>query len=113
MIEDLLGEPESREVVEWLQSGPPDTRTLGEIPTTAASLELAREIYSRGAKKVTAVKIDSYPGGEQNTGKLVITLLDDPPARKRVFEWCATLAEKMGFDAEIDVGQTLLFVMLD
>jgi hypothetical protein len=86
MIEELLNDPESKEVLAWLQSGPPDSRTLGELPTTAASVALAREVYALGAERVTAVRIDTYPDGEQNTGKLVITLPNDSPARKRIFD---------------------------
>lgn len=110
--EELLNDAASKEALEWLQSGPPDSRTLGELPTTAASLELVRKVYAVGAKSVTAVKIDTYPEG-QNTGKLIITLPAESTARQRVFDWCGRIAEQNGFDPDTDTGQQHLLVMLD
>ncbi len=63
--------------------------------------------------QVFAVEIEKYPGGMENTGKLVIELPVDPAARTSVFDWAAAIARESGFDGDIDVGQRYLFVMLD
>lgn len=112
LAEKLLAEPGSREVLEWLREHS-STRTLGELPTREASIEYAKEIYSLGANKVTAVKIDRYPDGEENTGRLVVTLPSDLEARARIFEWHDEQADALGFDPETDVGQMHLLLMLD
>lgn len=113
MIDELLASPNSKEVLAWLKEAPPDTRTLGEMPTTEASLAMANELYARGATRVTAVKIDRYETGEENTGKLIVSLPKEPSARERVFAWCAECAEERGLDADRDTGQDHLFVLLD
>lgn len=112
LTEQLVAAPGSREVLEWLQEGPA-TRTLGELATREASIELVKEVYDLGASKVMAVKIDRYPDGQENTGKLVICLPKEKVARKKLFAWAAEKAEKQGYDPEPDAGQKHLFVMLD
>jgi hypothetical protein len=86
---------------------------LGELPTREASIELVKEIYALGALEVRAVKIDCYPNGEENAGKVVISLPSEALARKKLFAWAAQWATEQGYDPEIDVGQKHLFVMLD
>src|SRR6267142_3803260 len=111
-IEELLESPKTKEVLEWLE-GDPDQRTLGELPTTEASLSLANELYKLGADRVTAVEITTYDSGEENTGKLIISLSGDQIARAKIFAWNAKHARKMGFDPDVDAGQKHLLVMLD
>ena len=112
LARQLLAEPGSREVLHWLQEGSV-TRTLGELATREDSIELAKEVYNLGATKVTAVKIDRYPDGGENTGKLVVYLPKEKALRKRLFAWATERAEEQGYDPERDTGQKHLFVMLD
>ena len=111
--EELLESPKSKEALAWLQGGLPDSRTLGELPTTKASLSLAKELYALGAVQVIAVEIVTYDSGEENTGKLIILLPGDRVARVKIFSWNAKHARKMGFDPDVDAGQKHLLVMLD
>jgi hypothetical protein len=111
--EYLLAQPNSSEVIEWLRGGKPGGRTLGELPTTDDSVVLAEELYSLGADRVTAVEIDRYETGDENTGKLVISLPLCGAARARIFNWSATNARQLGFDPDQDTGQKYLFIMLD
>jgi hypothetical protein len=103
LAEKLLAAPGTREVLEWLRESSA-TRTLGELPTPQASIEIAKEIYDLGASKATAVKIDGYPDWQENTGKLVISLPKEKAARKKLFGWAADRAEEQGYDPEPDVG---------
>ena len=110
----LLNDPMKREVLEWLNSGKEKGYTLGELPTTIESIRLAEQIYDAGATYVTAVEINQgINGSQQNTGRLVITLPEDPQARRDVFRWNEQSAADLGFDADEDTGQRYLFVMLD
>jgi hypothetical protein len=112
-IEKLLECSESKEALVWLQEGPPDSRTIGELPTTEASLSVVRELYSLGARRVTAVEIDTYDSREENTGKLVISLPENESMRSGLFAWNAKHAYEMGFDPDEDMGQKHLLIMLD
>ena len=77
------------------------------------ALELVDEIYALGALTVVAVEIDKYPGGEENTGKVVIALPGLSAARSRVFQWYNMRLEERGIEPEADQGQDHLFLMLD
>jgi hypothetical protein len=112
-IERLIESPESKEALQWLQGGAPGSRTLGELNTTEASLSLTKELYSLGAVQVIVVEVDTYDSGEENTGKLVISLPEDQIVRARLFAWNAEHAREMGFDPDKDVGQKHLLLMLD
>lgn len=112
-IEELLNSGQSKEALAWLQGGKPESRTLGELPTTAASIAMVEKLYALGAARVTAANIATYDTGEENTGKLIVSLPKESSARARVFEWCAEQAEQLGFEPERDVGQEHVFVMLD
>jgi hypothetical protein len=112
-IEELLNSGQSKEALAWLQGGKPEGRTLGELPTTATSIAMVEELYSLGATRVTAVDITDYDTGEQNTGKLIVSLPKESSARARVFEWCAEQVEQLGFEPERDVEQEHVFIMLD
>ena len=112
-IRERLEDPDSKkaEALAWLEASGAKN-TLGELPTTKASIALVKEAYKAGAEEVLAVEIDEFEG-VGNTGKLIVRLPSDPEERKRAFKWCGKLAEKSGFDAEQDTGQTHLFIMLD
>jgi hypothetical protein len=119
LCESLISAPNSKEAREWLQTGRKRgfaLVTLGELDSAEESLALVEKAYAAGAVRVTAVEIDDYPdfmGGCQNTGRLVITLSDDPTERSEVLSWAGEIAEEQGFDAEKDEGQRYVLVMLD
>ena len=111
------------EAREWLRTGRKRgfaLVTLGELDSTEKSLALVEKAYAAGAVRVTAVEIVDYPafGSQnagklsQNTGKLVITLPDDPSERAEVLAWAGQIAEEQGFDEVNDEG-SYVFVMLD
>ncbi|MCU0755053.1 MAG: hypothetical protein MUE46_08025 [Xanthomonadales bacterium] len=102
---------EHAEVRDWLRRK--RKSTLGVIQTHAESRSFIDALYKLGVPQVFAVEIDKYPGGMENTGKLVIELPVDPAARASVFDWAAVIAQELGFDGKSDVGQKYLFVMLD
>ena len=112
-IDEMLSAPGTREVLEWLRSGQPGTRTLGELPSQEASISLAEEVYALGAMKVWAVEIKTDDPESEGTGKLIVSLPKAQSARARVLEWCAEWAERKGYESETDVGQDHVFVMLD
>lgn len=112
-IEELLNSGQSKEVLSWLQGGKPGSRTLGELPTTTASIAMAQELYELGAVRVTAASIVTYDTGDENTGKLIVSLPKDSRVRAQLFAWCAEQAHELGFEPENDVGQEHVFLMLD
>jgi hypothetical protein len=111
LLNPLLHQSGAREAGSWLKSGK-GLYSLGEL-TPAGSVRLINTIYRAGAVTVTAVEIRVYPDGSENTGKLVLTLPDDPLQRTAVFDWEAKQARKRGFCPAKDVGQHYLFAMLD
>lgn len=113
--ETLISKPDAKEARQWLQSGRKRRFTLGELDSTEESLAFVEKVYAAGAARVTAVEICEYPemGGGQNTGKLVITLSDDPSERAEVLALAGEIAEEQGFDAPSDTGERYVFVMLD
>ena len=113
-IREMLEKPNKAEAFSWLDECTDDSfRTVGESETNEQSIDLIHEIYKAGAVEVTAVEIDKYPDGDENTGKLVITLPDEPEKRRRVLEWCSRISQVQGFAAHEDYGQRHVFVMLD
>lgn len=102
------------EAYSWFNEGTADSfRSVGELGSNEESLDLIREIYDAGAVEVIAVEIDKYPDGGENTGKLLITLPEEPDQRKRVLEWCSKVSEAQGYAPHEDFGQKHAFVMLD
>jgi|KBSSwiStaDraftv2_1062776.scaffolds.fasta_scaffold378249_1 hypothetical protein len=112
-VDAMLSAPGTMEVLEWLRSGQPGTRTLGELPSHEASIEVAKEIYALGAIKVWAVEINKDDPELEGTGKLIVSLPKAPAVRAHVLKWCAEWAERKGYEPESDVGQDHVFVMLD
>lgn len=71
----------------WLDEGNDDSfRNVDEPESNEKSLDLIREIYDAGAVEVIAVDIDKDADGEENTGKLLIVLPEQPAQRKSVLE---------------------------
>ena len=78
-IQKLLADPNKAEAFSWLDECEGDSfRTVGAWESNEQSLDLIREIYKAGAVEVIAVEIDKYPGGGENTGRLVIVMPCDP-----------------------------------
>jgi hypothetical protein len=92
-IVSLLAKPGTREALSWLETAPSGTRTVGggdkEYDHTDA-LKLVRELYHRGAVKVTAIDIvtDSDEDGHevQYTDTLIVELPDNPESRRSLFD---------------------------
>ena len=112
LIQKLLSDPGAEEVLAWLKGSQSGIRTLGEL-NQESSVELVEEVYALGSTKVWAVEIDRSDFDAQNTGKLIVSLPKENEKRQKIFKWSAQLAEPLGFDAEVDVGQEHLFLMLD
>ena len=102
----LLETGDPKEVREWIRD---ESNTLGELDHQD-SVALADDIYMSGATHVYAVEIYEEDG---NTGRLVIELPSNTADRKRVLDSAAKIAHEQGFDAETNVGQRYVFVMLD
>jgi len=113
-IQELLSNPNKSEAYSWLDECSDDSfSNVGELESTEKSLDLIQEIYGAGAVEVIAVEIDKYPDGDENTGKLVIVMPEEPEKRKKVLEWCSRISGEQGFAAHEDYGQRHEFVMLD
>jgi len=102
----------TREALTWLKASE-KRNTVGELANTAASIRLVNSLYKAGATKVWAVEIDRYPGGTENTGKLVIELSSLPKARAEVLRLASRKSEAKGFGNINDGGQRYVFLMLD
>jgi hypothetical protein len=92
-IRELLAKPGAVEARSWLESAPNGSRSVGggetDYPHTKA-IALVRELYRRGASKVTAIRVvieKAQDGTElQYTNTLIAELPDDPKVRKRLFD---------------------------
>ncbi len=92
-IAQLLANPGSKEARSWLEEAPKGSRLVGggekEFDQDAA-LKLVRELYSRGAIKVTAIDIvtdhDAQGHEVQYTDSLIIELPRDPALRRALFD---------------------------
>jgi hypothetical protein len=120
IVGELLADSERVELLAWLTEATAEERTLGELPSTPASLALAREMYTAGARKVWAAHLSRYvvPGLDGdvqrvNSGKLVVLLPSDAATRRRFFRWEAKQARSLGLEPRKDEGQEYLFVPLD
>jgi hypothetical protein len=112
-FKNLINQKNSLEALSWLQTPAVGLKTLGELPTKDDSVTLVNELYSIGAVRVLALEICSDSEGNENTGKLLISLPVDVSKRSSLFDWCGECAEELGYDRENDNGQNYLFVMLD
>ena len=106
---ELLETGDPQEVREWIYQG---DSSLGELPHDE-SVALAEKIYQAGAVHLYGVEIEEIDPQTKNTGRLVVELPANAQQRKRVLDWAAGVAHEQGFDAESDVGQQYVFVMLD
>jgi len=111
--EKLFSENTMIEALSWLNEPDVPERTLGECARPEDSIELVKDFYALGAVKVWTFEIDGAPDEEQNSGKLVIELPSNSKKRAKILKKCGEIAEEMGFDAETDMGQKYVLVMLD
>lgn len=111
--EKLFSENTMIEALSWLNEPDVPERTLGECARPEDSIELVKDFYALGAVKVWTFDIDGAPDEEQNSGKLVIELPSNSKKREKILKKCGEIAEEMGFDAETDMGQKYVLVMLD
>ena len=106
----LLAEKENREALSWLQgSRPGDIRTIGE-QSPEDSRRIVQRLYSSGAVRVQAVKIDRQAGFGETTNVVCVELPTVSGERQKLFEIEAETASRGGFDPVSDDGQTYLFL---
>ncbi len=97
----------------WLtQPGVPE-RTLGECTRPEDSIEMVKVFLDMGAVNIWTYDIEGEADEEQNSGKLVIELPNDPEQRKNILDKCGEIAQESGFDPEPDTGQKYTFLLLD
>ncbi len=115
LIHRLLSDPAKVEAQDWLKSeNTSKSRTVGACATTQDSLEFVQEIYNLGASEIFAVNIHTKPNSAgERTGKLVVTLPEDPKQRSAIFDWCKRQGESLGFTPDADHGESHLFLLLD
>lgn len=115
LILRLLADPTKREALEWLkEGGGGGNRTIGACSTNQGSMKFVQEIYDLGAEEVFAVNIHSRPkGAGERTGKLVVTLPQNPRRRRGIFDWCKGQGDSLGFTPDPDHGESHLFLLLD
>ncbi|MEO6809514.1 MAG: hypothetical protein ABI353_10435 [Isosphaeraceae bacterium] len=118
-IKVLLARPGAVEVLSWLETAPMGSRFVGggykeydQVQATA----LVRELYRRGAVKVTAIDIvnDQNEEGEdvQYTATLIVELPDEPTSRKRLFDLDASEVQPE-YDPAVENGQRYFMLWWD
>jgi hypothetical protein len=76
------------------------------------SVRMIRQLYDVGAREVWAVEFGRNPPYE-SIHTLVVTLPDEPAARRAVFGWVNEQTVRQGFEAEEDYGQRHVSVWFD
>jgi hypothetical protein len=100
------------EALSWLKSGAdPSHRNLAEW-SNDESIRVVQQVYDAGAKEVWAVAFDRNPLYE-SINTLIVSLPEDPMARHGVFRWAGAQAQRDGFTADEDYGQSHLYVWFD
>jgi hypothetical protein len=108
--EAAFNDPDSADAFEWLKkpfTGP--KRVVGK--TTDDGLAYAHELESRGAKRITAVRVRTVAGPEpvQTAEGLVVEMPVDPVRRLALFKMYGRLARDAGLAPRADTGQKYLF----
>lgn len=107
---NLLQTKTHREALEWVsESRDHDIRTIGE-QDPAESLKIVKRLYADGARQVSAVDLELYPGEGQSTNVLIVELPNDAESRKKLFNLEARVAASEGFDPVSDDGQHYMFL---
>lgn len=109
----LLHGSHVREALGWLQESRNPSRSLGEARNQDDSIKLVEKLYQLGAQAVHATEIKSSPSRDQNSGRLILELPEQQEKRKKLFRICGKIAKAGGFDADPDVRQRYLLLMLD
>lgn len=111
--ETLFTANKMTEVLSWLtEIGAPE-RTLGECARPQDSIELIKDLYVLGSVKVLTFDIEGAEDEEQNSGKIVIELPNDPRKREKILEKCSEINAAKGFDKDCEMGQKYVLVTLD
>lgn len=89
----LIAQPGAMEALSWLEKAPSGSRTVGggeKEYDHAAALGLVKELYRRGAVKVTAVRIvvdkDTAGREAQYTDTLIVELPERRESRQLLFD---------------------------
>jgi hypothetical protein len=118
-IVSLLAKPGAMEALSWLEAAPSGSRTIGggeKEYDQAAALRLVRELYRRGAAKVTAIGIghdaDEHGREVQYTDTLIVELPDKPELRRSLFDLDKREVQKEYGPAE-EAGQKYFMMWWD
>jgi hypothetical protein len=116
-IAKYLATTDKIEAVSWLgDSNDASYRFLAEW-SNEESLDLIRDLYSRGAEKVWAMEFDVNPPYESiNTLLVALPVAASPAAfekRAAVFNWASERMVAQGFDPIEDAGQQYLCLWFD
>ena len=103
----------SKELVSWLRKRARQEKELGELSQSEA-LRLARKLYSLGAVRIWATKIERDVDGAQYSRRLIIALPNASPKRSKIYELCADPARPFigGSAPAIRVGKNFMSVLL-
>ena len=113
MEKSIIASGNAREAMSWLTEVNVPERSLGECSSSETSVELIQELYNLGAIKVWVFDIDGGSTEEQNSGRLIVELPNEPQKRTLLLAKCAKIGSESGFDAEPDTGQQYTLLMLD
>jgi hypothetical protein len=75
------------------------------------ALSLVQRFYEAGAVQVARVETEDFRGNKISND-LIVTLPTDARARERVFRLQAEVVGSQGYEAEVDVGQQGLYVLV-
>ena len=110
MIEEMMADPGTRDIKEWLFRESEKPICLGELDEDQ-SVDLARNGYASGVLRMWAVDIDVDEDYE-NTGKILVELPADPAVRKQAVAWVEAAISGTGYTFR-DEGEDIVFLMLD
>jgi len=109
----MLQSQNQKEALSWLHEAKTiSDRTIGEMDTQE-SLYIITDLYSLGAEDIIAVEISPTSWGGETTDLVVLKLPEDRKKREVLFHWEKSHAEKNGFDAVKDEGQSFMFINWD
>ena len=115
----LLAKPGAKEALSWLEAAPSGSRTIGggekEYDHDDA-LKLVRELYRRGAVKVTAINVvidrDEHDREIQYTDTLIVELPEKPESRKSLFDLDKQEVQEE-YDPAVEAGQRYFMMWWD
>lgn len=113
LINNILTSKDLHEALDWLTETNVPERSLGECKYNEESIAIIQSLYSVGAVKIWVFDIDGNPDEEQNSGRLIVELPDNPEKRAELLLKCVEIGDNKCFDPEPDTGQRYTLVMLD